>query len=751
MDYLAHSGRPPKSERPAIPPQTYAEHVANVTDRARDNAANMTRFLADAMARLPLVADVEAAALVHDLGKLAEENQEVLSVPCHPNTCAKLPLGHALPGTSHLVGKGRMSAAMLAALHHAGLPDVTGEWNREWVNAARSFDPRELSVFRERHASVRLSLEASTQPCSATWCKYSLDWRLALSCLVDADHGDTARHYGAQEREAAPLLRPGERLAAMQGYVASLGQNKRSKRNRLRTDIFNACKESPSNLAILACDSPVGTGKTTAIMAHLLRVAQANNLRRIFVVLPFTNIITQAVETYRKALVLDGENPEEVVAAHHHRAEYASPDTRSLACLWRAPIVVVTAVQFFETLAAASTSALRKLHELPGSGVFVDEAHAAMPVDLWPAAWPWLRLLHERWSCHWVLASGSLARFWEMEEFRKVEKSYGLAPAEKVADLLPAKLRTIAARGETRRIRFESISEQLTLDALGERVMNTPGEWPRIVVMNTVRGAALLAQRLAKRMEPGKEKGFTKVKHLSTALCPRDRKELVKEIESRLKPKKFEERLYSSDHKWVLVATSCVEAGMNFSFRTGFRERFGLCNLVQLAGRVCREGEKGGVVYDFRLLADEVFPHPQASGPAEVLDTLFCQGKVGPEFCQEALHLEIQIGQGNRGIKIANLDISFSFASTSKQFRIITDETTTVLVDNALADRLERGENVDKRELMECSVQIWTRRIDRGLLPIAPLNTFKEIMMWGDIYDDFLGIYAGVLKDILLV
>ena len=44
-------------------------------------------------------------------------------------------------------------------------------------------------------------------------------------------------------------------------------------------------------------------------------------------------------------------------------------------------MVVTTAVQFFETLAAKETTALRKLHQLPGSAIFVDETHAAMPAQ----------------------------------------------------------------------------------------------------------------------------------------------------------------------------------------------------------------------------------------------------------------------------------------------------------------------------------------------------------------------------------
>ena len=55
-----------------------------------------------------------------------------------------------------------------------------------------------------------------------------------------------------------------------------------------------------------------GSGKTTAVMAKLLRTAaEKKTTRHVFVVLPYVNIIKQSVEVYRKALVLDGEDPDQ--------------------------------------------------------------------------------------------------------------------------------------------------------------------------------------------------------------------------------------------------------------------------------------------------------------------------------------------------------------------------------------------------------------------------------------------------------
>ena len=78
---------------------------------------------------------------------------------------------------------------------------------------------------------------------------------------------------------------------------------------------------------------------------------------------------------------------------------------------------------------------------------------------------------------------------------------------------------------------------------------------PRLLILNTVQSAAVVADRMRKAGQD--------VMHLSTALAPIHRNRIVDRVKERLK--------YDYED-WTLVATSCVEAGMNFSFRTGFRE-----------------------------------------------------------------------------------------------------------------------------------------------------------------------------------
>src|SRR5690606_12775898 len=153
---------------------------------------------------------------------------------------------------------------------------------------------------------------------------------------------------------------------------------------------------------------------TTALAAHALRVSIDRQLDRIFVVLPFTNLVEQTVSRLRAALTLPGEDAERVVIAHHHRADFSNVSSRSLAQTWRAPVVVTTAVQFFETMSAAAAHSLRKLHRACHAAIIIDEAHAAIPFYQWQAHLAWFQELTGAWGSHVILASGTLPEFWKL-------------------------------------------------------------------------------------------------------------------------------------------------------------------------------------------------------------------------------------------------------------------------------------------------------------------------------------------------
>ncbi len=698
MEPLAHSARPEKG----IPSQTYHDHICAVMKRASANTENACRYLQGDSSLFTQA--VTSAALCHDLGKLDPLNQHVLA------GCSKkgLPVKHEDAGAACLLQIKDIPAAILASKHHQGLPDLNDEKQRKELflrnEAAFSRTEQYLPEYIVDHNTyVSEHLIPEVSKVDTNWPFKGLGLRLALSCLVDADHGDTACHYGNEGGMFPPNCRWQERLQALQEYTDSLfNQDPESQRNILRKEIFKSCKDAGIGYGIVACDSPVGTGKTTAVMAHLLNVAIQKKLRHIIVVLPYTNIIKQSVETYRNALVLPGENGAEVVAEHHHQADFDHIDSRYLTTLWKAPIIVTTAVQFFETIASDKPARLRKLHELPGTAVFIDEVHNTIPSWMWPQMWQWINELVGGWSCHFVLASGSLPRFWEFPKMAKTNVS--------IPDLVPKQIREKADQAERKRIKYSTIPEPLSLATLIERILSVPG--PRLVIMNTVQSAAVVAHELC-GVESGKRKGdgYCNVLHLSTALCPVDRDKVVDQVEMQLGNK--------SEKDWTLVATSCVEAGMDFSFTTAFRESCSVSSLIQIGGRANRHGEElVSEIWDFRVFRDEPLlnKHPSFDNSRMVLAELFAERKMdaltSTALATEAMRREVMTTFDKKAEKIADREKKYDFPGVASLCRVIDADTRTVVVSQRLITILQQGIKVEYKDLLRNSVQLWPKKVE---------------------------------------
>jgi len=723
MMYLAHSAR---SDRD-IPVQEYREHVNNTRRRAEANAAKAAHYATKYGGLLEVVAAL--AGEFHDMGKLDDDNQTVLNGSVHAR---KLPVQHVDAGVAHLLNQGEQwhqLAAFVSYAHHIGLQSFAAEANKgdQFLRDEKSVEltNNRLHQYLERHWQD-VGKVACIAPLNTELQQPQLFLRMALSCLVDADHGDTARHYGEAAQGEPCLLRPLERAAALDQYVNSLGHDA-DDRASARQAVYEMCRGADTKPALYACDSPVGTGKTTAVMAHLLKAAHSKGLRRVFVVLPYTNIISQSVDVYRKALVLDGEKTDEVVVAHHHRAEFSSPDARQFTALWQAPIVVTTAVQFFETLASNQPAALRKLHNLAGSAVFIDEAHAALPAHLWPQTWRWLQELAEDWGCHFVFGSGSLTRFWELPDF--------VDPPEKLPELVSGEMRIKLLGNETQRVLYRHKPDAVNVNDLLDWLPKLPG--PRLLIVNTVQSAAVIAKSILMAF------GADKVEHISTALMPIDREKTLARVKARLRQHQDSpDDAQCAD--WTLVATSCVEAGVDLSFRTGLRESASLVSLIQVGGRVNRHQEFGQAeVWTFTLQATDLLRrHPGFKVSSQVLEMMFTEGRVTPDDCKEALRREICLTGLNDQIR--EVEEAKDFPEVNTLYRVIDANTYTVVVDDSVKQRLKTWDKVSWKEIQNCSVQIWATRIES--LGVSRFDMFPDLYEWNLAYDNFLGYMAGVLQ-----
>jgi CRISPR-associated endonuclease/helicase Cas3 len=248
-------------------------------------------------------------------------------------------------------------------------------------------------------------------------------------------------------------------------------------------------------------------------------------------------------------------------------------------------------------LANNQPAALRKLHNLVGSAVFIDEAHAALPAHLWPQTWRWIQELAQDWGCHFVFGSGSLTRFWELSDF--------VDPPTKLPELVTGGMRTSLVGNEKQRVMYKHKPDAINVNDLLAWLRELKG--PRLLIVNTVQSAAVIA----KSIQAADGKG--NVEHLSTALMPLDREKALARIKARLQQHQDRpDEVEFAD--WTLVATSCVEAGVDLSFRTGLRESASLVSLIQVGGRVNRHQEFGqSEVWTFTLQETDMLRFIRAS------------------------------------------------------------------------------------------------------------------------------------------
>ena len=793
-------------------PQEYADHADAVPKLAGEFAAAADAYNATGV---PLAPSAIAAGCRHDLGKLDPANQGTL----RQTGTQKQPLArdHVDAAVASLWDDGSQWAAFAAAAHHKpGLASLrqlkltrTRRRNatfderealrelRHWrlsklpcdraIKAAKERDAliaatqTHLARYEAEHAAecgpppiAAVELEAISPRCVSGFS--GLPTRLLLSCLVDADHSDTAGHGSGWTRPDPPAPRWDERIAALETYLGAcrdkaIADRVPAARIKARDAFARQCAAAAdSDAPIVACEGPVGIGKTTAVVGYLLRVARRRGLRRLVVVAPYTAIIDQTVDTLRKALTLDGERAEEIVAAHHSRIEFDEPHLRDLAQLWTAPIVVTTAVQFFETLAASTPAGLRKLHALPGSAIMLDESHAALRAPLWPLGWDWLRRLGAEWGCRIVMASGTLVRLWNLDGMQSPNAS---DPPDVPLIAEPATAEAKAA--EATRIHVATIDPVLSPNDLLERVIAAPG--PRLVILNTTQSAAAFAQWLTERAgqtgndiaddlpeiaelvrDPDslaqwsrqRREWRSRVFHLSTLLCPDDRGRVLAAIRARLR-----QGVKNADEAdWTVVATSCIEAGVDVSFRTGFREAWSVASLLQTAGRINRGSEyDDATLWSFTLRPDAPFnTHPAARQSAIVLRGMFDDGELTQPFdptevATEALSRELRRTTTEDEMKkLPGQERAGEFPKVAEGFRVIDSLTKPVLVDAGLIRALRDGEKVGWSQIARGSVGLTSSNIER--LGIEAEPDCRGLPVCEDYDRNLLGLGGVILAQV---
>lgn len=498
-------------------------------------------------------ANGKLCGLAHDIGKYSDEFQLRLR--------GGKKVDHATAGAIECFKIKAAFEAVCVIGHHSGLPNV-GHKDAD-TTESQTFFGRKLRAEQggipdyRKNWNGHIALPQDYFRPSGRGFATAFYIRMLYSCLVDADYIDTETFMNgdAGRGNYEPLSALCDKLTA---YI-SKWNNPTREIDILRQKILNSCIEKASApRGIFSLTVPTGGGKTVASMAFALNHAVANSMKRIIYVIPYTSIIEQNAKVFRD--ILGQEN----VVEHHSSVSYElsenadEPGYRNALATenWDAPVIVTTAVQFFESLYANRSSKCRKLHNIANSVIIFDEAQMIPSNNLRPCVAAIAELVRA-YNATAVLCTATQPAIDEMLlEYSKKESVVELCPD---VDGMFEKFRRTSFEKEGR----------LTTDELVSRLES---QQQVLCIVNTRKFAQEVYEALPS------EGRF----HLSTLMCPVHRKQKLDEIRERLK----------SGKTCRVVSTSLIEAGVDVDFPRVFREMAGLDSILQAAGRCNREGKR---------------------------------------------------------------------------------------------------------------------------------------------------------------
>lgn len=647
-EFYAHSTESPNK----ADWQLLEDHLLGVAERAEVFAAV---FGAGDWGRL--------AGFLHDAGKSTAAFQRRLEG-------SSVRVDHATFGArmSHKAG-GRLGLLLsyLIAGHHGGLPDggmQEGQLHHRLRYGKVPEDTVLLAVIEEQ---CELTLPFRLNDKDHTGFSLAFFTRMIFSCLVDADFLDTEAFCSPEKRveragsEPTRLLNLKSRLDAHLDRLTA--QAEPTPVNLQRREILEQCRaKADLEPQIFSLTVPTGGGKTLSSLAFALDHVVANDQRRIIYAIPFTSIIEQNAEVFQKILGQD------VVLEHHCNykekddpEEAAYDRRRGLAAEnWDAPLVVTTNVQFFESLFSNKSSRCRKLHNIAGSVIILDEAQA-IPTEYLEPCLLALRELVAHYGCSVVLCTATQPALDDQNSLR--------AALPQIREIIDSPQRHYEALSRTK-VEFVGI---LPDDELASRIA---AENQVLCIVSTKAQARTLFDRL---------QGEDGVYHLSTNMYPEHRRRVLDKIRACLKAE--------PQQCCRVVSTSLVEAGVDLDFPVVFRAMAGLDSIAQAAGRCNREGrlnEQGelGRVYVYVPETPPRMPWLKrcATRAEETLRTLPGCDPLGLAPMRRYFELLYDVEELDKKQIVRRLnpqlspELYFPFREIGHDFRFIEDESIGVII-----------------------------------------------------------------------
>ena len=694
--------------------QLLKDHLNGVSKKAQEFAA-------------PFDGGKHAArtAILHDAGKYSIAGQRRMNDPEHT---AKV--DHATAGAKTALEQCRDAyGASAIAGHHGGMSNLGNRMSGEGSGTLIGRVKKDLTGINDASAFwTENEIEKDTGRIVPEWLlkertpfSHQFYTRMLFSCLVDADFLDTEEfmHQGEKIKELRGQYASLDELEqCLDQALAALKSKPQNDINEKRNKILNDCVEAASGEpGLYSLTVPTGGGKTISSLAFAMKHAKENHMKRIIYVIPYTSIIEQNAKVFRGILgdenVIEhhsGVQVEETKSAQDAEKEDMEGDEIRRKKLlatenWDAPVIVTTAVQFFDSLFSNKPSNCRKLHNIADSVIIFDEAQMIPLTYLKPCVCAIAELIRH-YHVTAVLCTAtqpSLNHF-----FSNYDKS--LIVHEICHDV--AELQTFF-----RRVCFED-KGKLSSDDIAEAMLQ---QNQVLCIVNKKKSAQEIFQNLPKGSY-----------HLSTWMTPDHRTKILNEIRDKL----------DKGQPCRVVSTSLMEAGVDVDFPQVWREKAGLDSILQAAGRCNREGKRTAEESKVVLFTMEcgVPKYIQSNLTAT---EIALEGAAHPD---ESLTIETYFNQlyrmnGEKGLDVKNiLELCriCAFESIAKDFHLIDSDTYTIYIPT--------GQNADDLELLKSGnySRALMRRLGRSAVNVYKWD-FEKLFTAGKLHQ--VDEYSAVLLD----
>ena len=424
------------------------------------------------------------------------------------------------------------------------------------------------------------------------------------SCLCDADEYDAKFHIGDQQAHFYPADEPRSQYESTlidtyrqqcltDGTWAP--QSIRPEIAALRNATYDKVSRTASSAqpgSIYTITAPTGSGKTLALLNFGIRLRSEYEKKhgyrpKVIYSLPFVSIADQVGGQIAAILGKeDSSQQDPQLTVHHHLVEpkwnplqpqIPPIQDKSVASffvsLWRSDFTVTSFVKLWDSILSANKRNLLRLNRIAGSVLLLDEVQG-IPVKYWDIVAEVLNILARDYGCSIVLSTATQPRI--------------------LADVYTTDTRIDQGEFGIARYFMQCNEEHMSIDAFQQRLNEYIASHPTeniVVVLNTKRSAYTVFNEVMK-VHPRGEVYF-----MSGLVTPHDRMRTLHAVRHILKKR---------ERRCILVCTQLIEAGVDVSFDTVFRDFAPLDSLIQIAGRCNRHSEhhEQRPVFVFHLFED---------------------------------------------------------------------------------------------------------------------------------------------------